>query len=131
MGRPPGRPPSSKSKITIRLADRTDRIIKAVASVEGVAAAEKTAEYVRRYVNELIMKGEISADILEQAEEESDLQLLKDFLNALLDTGGHNGFSLAEIAEILGRESDQELVELLAKLKPNGNSQHKSTTKNK
>jgi len=111
---------TKKLQRSVRIPERTLQIIEAVARLEGTSPGEKMTEYLRRYVTELIIKGEIPSEILQQEAVLTDFDLLKDFLNCLLDTGGHDGFSLAEIAGMLGRESDKELLELVKKLK-NGN----------
>ncbi len=52
-------------------------------------------------------------DIAQQSE---TLELLLGFLNYLIDHCDHDGYSLAEISQVLGRDSDRELVAMVKKL---------------
>lgn len=44
------------------------------------------------------------------------LELLTGFLNNLINTRDHDGYSLSEISKLLGRSSDRDLVNLVLKL---------------
>ena len=66
-------------------------------------------------------------DIAQQSE---TLELLLGFLNYLIDHFDHDGYSLAEISQILGRPDDKGLVALVQKLQ-NGQSQTKPGVKAK
>lgn len=58
----------------------------------------------------------------EKTSDAETLELLIGFLNYLLDHHDHDGYSLAEIGAILGRETgDKDLIALIAKLQ-NGNA---------
>lgn len=57
------------------------------------------------------------------SDEQADL--LRGFLNTLIDTNGHDGYSIAEISEVLGRKSDREVISLVQKLR-NGNGSKSS-----
>jgi hypothetical protein len=52
-------------------------------------------------------------------------ELLRGFLNSLIDTNSHNGYSIAEISEVLGRQSDRDVILLVQKLR-NGNGSKSS-----
>jgi len=108
---------AKKVQRTVRVPERTLQIIEAVARLEGASPGEKMTEYLRRFVNELMIKGEIPSEILQQEAIFADFDLLKDFLNCLLDSGEHKGFNLPEIAKILGRESEEDLLNLVNRLK--------------
>lgn len=56
---------------------------------------------------------------------EEAFNILRGFLNALIDRGRPNGYSLAEIAEILDQPSDQGLITIVEKI-GNGNGERAS-----
>ena len=65
------------------------------------------------------------------AEPQSEtLDLLLGFLNYLIDHFDHDGYSLAEISQLLGRPDDKGLVALVQKLQ-NGQGQAKTGAKAK
>jgi hypothetical protein len=105
-----------KIQKTVRISSRSAKIIDAVAKREGTTPAETIDEYLRRFINELVMKGEIPTELIEGSLIE-DFERLKEFLNNLIDHNGDHNFNLAEIADILGRESDAGLLDLVNKLK--------------
>lgn len=97
---------------------------------------ERMAESEERSLSNLVLK--MVKDSLDKpargggqpagSQDAETLQLLIDFLNCLLDTRDYNGFSLAEIADILGRDDAKELVALFKKLK-NGNGSTQKASK--
>ena len=81
------------------------------------------AELIGQWIDEAFkMQGGVLAEPVDLPE---DFTLLIGFLNCLLDTYDHDGYSLAEIGAILGRKTgDRDLIELIDKLqssiKPEG-----------
>lgn len=107
-----------KKRFNITLPDGDYQDLQRLAKARGDDTATRAAYFVQRSLEESRERGEIPA--ISDLPNDEALTLLIGFLNALLDTGSHNGYSLAEISEILGRENDRELIVLVEKIR-NGN----------
>jgi hypothetical protein len=98
--------------------------------LERKAAAEdrSVSNLALRLIKDSLATGVSSGgDIAQQSE---TLELLLGFLNYLIDHFDHDGYSLAEISQILGRSDDKGLVALVQKLQ-NGQGQAKPGVKSK
>ena len=107
-------------KVMVTLPEGIYRGLEKLSGLEGSNPTSLSNTVVAQYVREAIQNGILQiGDLEEPASDRSAqeaLDLLIGFLNSLIDTGTHNGYSLAEIAEILGRSSDKELIALVEKL---------------
>ncbi len=108
-----------RPRINIAIAAGVLEKLERYAESIGSKVAIEASRLLTNSIDELEQSGLIPPPPPPQQNEEQ-LALLKDFLNVLLDTNGHNGFSLAEIADMLGRDNDRALVELIAKIRRNG-----------
>ena len=69
-----------------------------------------------RILDDLEEQGKIPPQPPSDITDTEALELLIGFLNSLIKSGTHNGYSLAEIAEILGHSNDTELIDLVEKI---------------
>ena len=107
-------------KVMVTLPEGIYRGLEKLSGLEGSNPTSLSNIVVAQYVREAIQNGILQiGDLGEPASDRSAqeaLELLTGFLNSLINTGTYNGYSLAEIAEILGRSSDKELIALVEKL---------------
>jgi DNA-directed RNA polymerase specialized sigma24 family protein len=113
------RPPRINIGLPDGIVDKLERYAK---SRKSKAATEATY-LLTRVLDDLDDQGKIPHDDQEKVLHKGNglstqeaLELLKGFLNSLIDTASHDGYSLAEIAEILERDSDRDVIELVNKV---------------
>jgi hypothetical protein len=101
----------AKDVVSVRLSRGDHEDLKRWAESRGDKEATIAAYLIRRGIEAARERGEFTRPDNEIA------GLLIGFLNCLLDTHDHDGYSLAEIGSILGRASgDRDLIELIDRL---------------
>ena len=101
----------AKKRFTVTVSPGDYEDLQRWAQSKGDEAATIASYLVRRGIEAAKERGELMRPDSEVAE------LLIGFLNCLLDTSDHDGYSLAEIGEILSRPNgDKDLVQLIDRL---------------
>jgi len=129
----------NRDRTTVNLSPVQERIeaLRSDSAYQRLKLAQKVLLLLEEYLDLLAQASSsppVSSPRSQQVEggdlsDREALDLLKGFLNLLIETGTYNGYSLAEIAEILGRESDRELIALVEKIRNgNGNSKTRGKT---
>lgn len=101
----------AKKQLSIRISPGDHADLQRWAESKGDEAATMAAYLVKRGIEVAKERGELGRPDTEI------VGLLIGFLNCLLDTHDHDGYSLTEIGSILGRASgDRDLIELIDRL---------------
>lgn len=121
---------AARDRISVDVNDIKQRVesFRSDAAWRELSLAGKMRALVIEHMEESEQKGSSLGSASDLSESET-LKLLADFLNYLIDNFDHDGFSLAEISQLLGRSDDKGLVRLVQKLQQNGQSQPKSGVK--
>lgn len=113
---------SKDKRINIGLPRGVLEKLERYANSRGSKVASDATYLLTRLLDDMDAEGKIPEASPEELSAEESLDILVGFLNSLVDEGNHNGYSLAEVAEILGREDDKALTEMVKKLNGNGKS---------
>lgn len=90
------------------------RLLLAISQVLGESITEVISRWTATTARELGIDEKARGD---ESPPETDREVLIGFLRCLILTGDHDGYSLAEIAQIIGMRSDREVVDFVERVK--------------
>jgi hypothetical protein len=112
--------PTKKERMMFLCDKETREQLEAVAESEGRSLSNMVERLVQFALKTRAQPSNSDAD--SKDDDAETLELLIGFLNYLIDNFDHDGYSLAEISQLLGRRDDKGLVALVQKLQSNGTS---------